>query len=538
MQPQFRQQYAQQQVPQRAPHIGAPRRPGHGHGGQMMPGPGVVPHPGQPMPMVAAGGPPMMQQQQPHASEGARRLKSRRPTDKTMPDGVEDAIIGDGVARYRDLRDYERRLDATMTRKRLDIVDPVNKGAKRSKTMRIWISNTVDEQPWQAPLNTDSFDFSTSHDSSYRVKIEGRLLDDDEDEGDEKEHGNEAQKDKDDKDAMETDAPSTSKAKAAAKPQQRARFSHFFKAINVTVDRPGVAPGPAGPEQLMEWKKPEQRGGGTAVGNPAADFDELTFKRGGDENVNVVFSLTRHEEPERFSISPALADIVDMSEGSRTEIATRLWDYIRLNGLQEEEEKRQFRCDHLLRKILGRDVGAIPLLQDYITAHLMPLPPVRLPYTIRVDQEFHSAAGGPQPTIYDVQVLVDDPLRAALPKLSLPFGSHPNAEYGQMLREVARLDEQLSVLVGAVYDSKAKHAFFTQMQRDPANFVKGWLSSQQRDLEVIMGESVRGKGASGDTITGGDEWRRGGRDSVWATESAREGVSVLLTRQPAMAGMR
>lgn len=105
-------------------------------GGQMMPGPGVMPHPGQPMPMVAAGGPQMMQQQPPHASESARRLKSRRPTDKTIPDGVEDAIIGDGVARYRDLRDYERRLDATMTRKRLDIVDPVNKGAKVRKEGR------------------------------------------------------------------------------------------------------------------------------------------------------------------------------------------------------------------------------------------------------------------------------------------------------------------------------------------------------------------------------------------------------------------
>ncbi|KLU89603.1 hypothetical protein MAPG_08574 [Magnaporthiopsis poae ATCC 64411] len=480
-----------------------------------------------------------MQHQPPHASESARRLKSRRPTDKTIPDGVEDAIIGDGVARYRDLRDYERRLDATMTRKRLDIVDPVNKGAKRSKTMRIWISNTVDEQPWQAPLNTDSFDFSTSHDSSYRVKIEGRLLDDDDDDGgdhDENKQGEEAQKD--DKDAMETDGPSSGKAKAAAKPQQRARFSHFFRAISVTVERPGVMQGPAGPEQLMEWKKPEQRGGGTAVGNPAADFDELTFKRGGDENVNVVISLTRHEEPERFSISPALADIVDMSEGTRTEITARLWDYIRLMGLQEEEEKRQFRCDHLLRKALGREVGGIPVLQEYITPHLGPLPPIKLAYTIRVDQEFHSAPGGAQPTVYDVQVLVDDPLRAALPKLSLPFSSHPNAEYGQMLREVARLDEQLSVLVGAVYDSKAKHAFFSQMQRDPANFVKGWLSSQQRDLEVIMGESVRGKGAGGDAVTGGDEWRRGGRDSVWATESAREGVSVLLARQPAMAGMR
>lgn len=73
-----------------------------------------------------------MQQQvqaQQQASEMAKR-RSRKPTDRTIPDGVEDAIIGDGVQRYKQLRDFERRLDATMTRKRLDIVDSVSRNAK------------------------------------------------------------------------------------------------------------------------------------------------------------------------------------------------------------------------------------------------------------------------------------------------------------------------------------------------------------------------------------------------------------------------
>lgn len=68
------------------------------------------------------------------ASEQAKR-RSRKPTDKTMPDGVETVTIGDGVHRYKDLRDLERRLDATMTRKRLDIVDSVSRNAKVSRSM-------------------------------------------------------------------------------------------------------------------------------------------------------------------------------------------------------------------------------------------------------------------------------------------------------------------------------------------------------------------------------------------------------------------
>lgn len=65
-------------------------------------------------------------------SELAKR-RSRKPTDKTLPDGVEECITDTEVAqRYKDLRDFERRLDAAMTRKRLDIVETVGRNAKVS----------------------------------------------------------------------------------------------------------------------------------------------------------------------------------------------------------------------------------------------------------------------------------------------------------------------------------------------------------------------------------------------------------------------
>lgn len=61
--------------------------------------------------------------------EMAKR-RSRKPTDKNLPDDIDNATIGDMASRYRDLREFERRLDATMTRKRLDIVDSVNRSVK------------------------------------------------------------------------------------------------------------------------------------------------------------------------------------------------------------------------------------------------------------------------------------------------------------------------------------------------------------------------------------------------------------------------
>ncbi|KAI0137431.1 putative 3-phosphoinositide dependent protein kinase-1 [Xylariales sp. AK1849] len=499
MQPGYRQPYPQQQVPQRTPHTASQRRGGIG---PMM---SSGPHHQVPLTQAQIA---QQQQQQAMQVEMAKR-RSRKPTDKNLPDNIDGALIGDQATKYRDLRDFERRLDATMTRKRLDIVDSVNRSAKRWKTLRIWITNTAEDQVWQSSgLNVDSFDFSSNLEPTYRVKIEGRLLDDDNDP--DKVDETEAPDTKTDPDKMDEDGDS--KPKAAKAP--RYRFSHFFRALNVDfpANRKGV-------DQSVEWKKPERAG--TSSNLPAAaDFDELTFKRSGDENLNVTINLTRHEDPERYALSPEMQDVVDKPEATRQEAVMAIWDYIKFTGLQEDEDKRTFRCDELLKKALGGlEQGNIPMLHSYITPSLKPLPAVKLPYTIRVDEEFQK---DPQPTVYDVRVAVDDPLRDKM----TAFLS--NAGYASMLKEAAGLDDQLATIIQALHISKAKHAFLTSLSEDPATFVNNWLSSQKRDLDVVMGEAMRGGGED----ASGDEWRKGGRDSVWNTVNAKESVSVLLAKHP------
>lgn len=317
--------------------------------------------------------PAQMQQQQESqrkASEDAKR-RSRRPTDRNMPEGVEECVIGDGVQRYRELRDVESRLDAAMMRKRQDIQDSRNRNFKveyfpttnavtltpyqRYRTLRVWISNTVEDQPWQGDvLDVDAFDFSTNMDSSYRVKIEGRLLDEEGDDDDidwnidEKTDVTELNGDPMDEGTREVKR----KSKDATN-EQRFKFSHFFKGMTVDFERNRAKDGA---EQIVEWKKPALPPNAINLPNPA-DFDQLEFKRGGDENLNITINLIRDEAQERFLLSPPLADIMDSTEATRAEVVTGIWEYIKTMGLQEDDEKRSFRCDELLKQ-----VGAPPCL--------------------------------------------------------------------------------------------------------------------------------------------------------------------------------
>jgi SWI/SNF-related matrix-associated actin-dependent regulator of chromatin subfamily D len=209
----------------------------------------------------------------------------------------------------------------------------------------------VEDQPWQAEtLDVDAFDFSTNMDSSYRVKIEGRLMG--EEEGDIDSEDSEDEDEDMNGDAMDEDGKKKPE-KTPKTPAKQYKLSHFFKTMTVEFDR---SKGKEGADQSVEWKKPVVAPNAANLPN-AADFDQLEFKRGGDENTNITINLFRDENPERFQLSPALADILDTDVATRAEAVMGVWEYIKAMGLQEDDEKRSFDCDDRLRAVSRIHVG-------------------------------------------------------------------------------------------------------------------------------------------------------------------------------------
>ena len=457
-----------------------------------------------------------------HRLEQEKREKQRRlamaPTDKNMPDGVEDICIGDGAARYRELREVERTLDATMMRKRLETTDSVHHSrTRRYGTMRIWVSNTVENQPWQSGgMDPDAFDFESDTNATYRVKIQGRLLDDGQDQGLEDEDEEDEEKDLD---VMEEDGAEPKIKIPAQKPKV---FSQYFNSITIDFDRAKSLQ----PDNFtqIEWKRPE------TPNAKDGNFSELEFERKGDENINVTINLQRSHFPEKFRLSKPLAELLDTDEEDRAGVMMGIWEYARSQHLQQDDDERKFTCDAKLKALFNSDAFYFPSLPQLIKPHLTTLPPLQLSYTIRVDKDYiqpssESADEPSRPTIYDVQVALDDPLQPLLNEFIRPKHSV------QTLQEIQKLDEQIVLLMGAIGQSKAKHAFFTSMSKDPVAFVKRWLSSQKRDVEVLLGEASRGGGED----ASGEEWRRGGVEGVWGSEVAKESVALWLARESSKA---
>jgi len=203
--------------------------------------------------------------------------------------------------------------------------------------MRIFVSNTAKDQPWQVsdrPLDENAFDFDTGQIPTFRVKIEGKLLDDEE--------GDAAERDPDsDLGLAPKDVPIPEKRK----------FSHFFKSIVVELDRSRDLH-PDG--NTIEWRKqaPNTQPATSALGlGGPAEFDGFEFERKGDDNIMCTIKLVRDEVPDRFRLSGPLADLLDTQEDTRAGIVMKIWEYVRAHGLQDPDERRTINCNPAMRAV-------------------------------------------------------------------------------------------------------------------------------------------------------------------------------------------
>ncbi|XP_067343925.1 SWI/SNF-related matrix-associated actin-dependent regulator of chromatin subfamily D member 2 isoform X2 [Channa argus] len=162
-----------------------PQRPGMPPsrvGGPMGSMAGQLPGPsygGGNIPMRPGMGPPSMdasrkrflhqhhQQQQEALGGGPRRgPKRRKMADKVLPQRIRD-LVPESQA-YMDLLAFERKLDQTIARKRMEIQEAIKKPIMQKRKLRIYISNTY------TPSKPEGDEAEKV--SSWELRVEGKLL--------------------------------------------------------------------------------------------------------------------------------------------------------------------------------------------------------------------------------------------------------------------------------------------------------------------------------------------------------------------------
>ncbi|KZS95948.1 SWI/SNF complex 60 kDa subunit [Sistotremastrum niveocremeum HHB9708] len=366
--------------------------------------------------------------------DSIRAAKKRKITDRTLPASLgaefEDAAL------YNQLLEIERKMDWTVTRKKVEMQEMLHKPITVTRKLRIFLSHSCSGQSWQAsddtPLPPNSLDFETGQGiPSWSFKVEGRLL------------------------------PSTEPSRPIE--QSPRKFSSFIKSLTVEMDRD---PSLYGDANVVEWRR-----------NPGLpDQDGFEIKRRGDMSIAARVVLHLEHTPERYKLAPQLSSILQLKEAPRVTVISALWNYIKINQLQDKVDRRVVKADAKLQAIFGLEAFQFGQLPEMVNSCLLPPDPVLLPYTIQVDPECPAAIQA-----YDIEIETEDTF------LKGKFNTISTSMVSDSAKRITALDDQIAQAAQSIRNAKLKKEFMNALSANPQTFIQDWLASQSRDLDLVLG---------------------------------------------------
>ncbi|TFK37555.1 hypothetical protein BDQ12DRAFT_666840 [Crucibulum laeve] len=411
--------------------------------------------------------------------DGPKAAKKRKLTEKSLPNALlQHPDFAENSRMYQDLLEMERKLDWNMMRKRAEVQDALAKNPMTTRTLRIFLSHTVSGQLWQTGGETQP-NFETGEGiPAWSFKIEGRLL----------ELPNQRHRDK--------TAPR--------------KFSTFIKRMIVELDRDPAA-FPEG--NIVEWPR--------ATGNHNPVLDGFTIRRTGDAPTKVRVLMYLEHFPEQYKVVAELANVLGIKEDSRLGVVQTLWNYIKLQGLQDKVDRRLIRADEKLKPIFGGESIKFHEIPQVINRFLTSPDPVVLHYTINP-----TIPPPERPSAWDVELKMED--TATKSRMTVLVTS--SKESAQSL---AKLDEEIAILAQSLQNSHLKRTFLESFAQDPAQFIQTWLESQSRDLETILGSGP----SEGATVRQEELKRSEFFQLPWVEEIYRQAVAIAEGQRLAAKGM-
>ncbi|XP_046846728.1 SWI/SNF-related matrix-associated actin-dependent regulator of chromatin subfamily D member 1-like isoform X1 [Xenia sp. Carnegie-2017] len=289
-----------------------------------------------------------------------RRVKKRKVGDKVLPQRVQE-LVPESQA-YMDLLAFERKLDSTIMRKRLDIQEALKRPVKQKRKLRVFLTTHFHN------ARPDAED-EDSVVPSWELRVEGKLMDD-----------------------------------QGVKPEvtkQKRKFSSFFRSLVIELDKDLYGPD----NHLVEWHRTDK----------TQETDGFQVKRPGEDKVKCTIMLLLDYQPAQYKLDPRLARLLGIHTQTRPVIINALWQYIKTHNLQDPNERECINNDGYFQQIFECPRMKFNEIPQRLSALLYPPDPIVIRHLIR--------KGEKKTTCYDVDVEVDDSLKTQMQSFLLSTAS-------------------------------------------------------------------------------------------------------------------
>lgn len=463
-------------------------------------------------------------------------IPTTQPTDSYIPKYLSDLVPELGL--YEKLVESEKRIDVYLARKKIDLRQSVSQwnnsktsqnpqSRKDVKYLRVYVSNIAEDQPWQNPEKEPS-------DGSWTMRIEGRLLDDRDVQDPERPKFSSflqaiAVDFKKPKTEEKSEDENEEKGKEQDVTMAGTEENDVENMLNISMP---LGTGDFNANEDTS-KQPQDGNQGSSAEKAASDiadavewhfdpknpveFDGLDIKRPGSENVDCTITIQPQGlTGDDLEYSPELAALIGISHGSLHEALYSLYKYILMNNLLINDdsdaqapinsssdstrgEKTMVQLDAYLQRLLPKKpptdaepkttILKLAEIPPLINAHISPIPPVKIDYTIRVDKA--STYGE---LVFDLEVpghgahAPNGKPRDELAEEGISLLADFNKLTTELQTELQKLDARTNALQLQLNASANRYQFYHKLSQDPVRFLQDYMASTANALRVLSGD--------------------------------------------------
>lgn len=268
------------------------------------------------------------------------------------------------------------------------------------------------------------------------------------------------------------------------------KFSYFFSKIEVQFDENNLEA-----YENVEWVKSSN-----------ADTDGFEIKRNAKHRNEIKLKLVFHlhyYNPE-YVLSEPLANLLGVKQDTRPKILNHLWQYIKINSLQDNENPHIIFNNKELQAIFKCEKMDITSLTSRLVDHVKIPDPIVIDFVIKPYDDWTQ-----NQKLYDFLVSIDDPHFLDISNFLSSTGNESvifpkslffqksEGQKGDKIQtatenfyyKIGEYDRNISELIEKLKKHKYKYDFYDSYSKDPCKFTNNFLIQQNSLLKIMKEES-------------------------------------------------
>jgi len=291
------------------------------------------------------------------------------------------------------------------------------------------------------------------------------------------------------------------------------KFSYYFNKILIK-----FSPDNCEKYQDIEWLRvPNADIDSFEIKRPITDFE--AFKQRGGIKLKAYFFVNYLQQ--EFKLREDLANLLGITHDSRPRILNHLWQYIKINSLQDNENPIFVNLNRELQKIFKTEKLDLSTLTVKLAEFIRPIEPAEIEFVIKdnllplvVNSKINeiSEVSNENQKLFDFIVNVDDPHfldisnflsnidneSILFPKSLFFYKSESQQQKTEKSQQsladsfylkIGEFDRNIQDLAEKLKKLKYKYDFYEAYAKEPKRFVDNFLQQQNSLLKVMKDES-------------------------------------------------